>query len=60
MDPISGVDPSDTLGLQVAILTQKKAMQAEQQAAQSLIEALPQQSAPVNPPHLGQSVDTTA
>jgi N-acetylglucosamine kinase-like BadF-type ATPase len=37
----------------------KKAMQAEAAAAQQLIEALPA-PAPLNPPHLGNSVDTHA
>lgn len=43
--------------LQLAVF--RKAMQAEAAAAQQLIEALPA-PAPLNPPHLGNSVDIHA
>lgn len=43
----------------VATLVLKKALEAQQQSAQQLIEALPQ-PAVNNPPHLGQKVNAFA
>lgn len=44
--------------VQVAVL--KKAMDAQAQSAQQLIEALPQPSSVNLPEHLGKNVNTTA
>lgn len=44
--------------IQVAVL--KKAMDAQAQSAQQLIEALPQPSSVNLPEHLGKNVNTTA
>ncbi len=47
--------------LQTAVI--KKALEVQEQTAAALLAALPQpapQSAPSNPPHLGQAVDVKA
>lgn len=58
MDGLSSTGMPDALSQQVAIAMQKKSMQLEQESAQAMLGALPQPAASVNPPHLGQNIDT--
>ena len=44
----------------VGIAVLKKAMDVQASSAAAMLEALPPPTAASNPPHLGQTIDTTA
>ena len=60
MDAITQAGQGDAIQQAAAIFALKKSMLVEQQAALSLLDALPSAVVSINPPNLGQNVDIRA